>query len=413
MARDVSPQGYVLGMMPVNRNPFWDETPAPPEGEGLPPGGKTGQVLTKDSDADFAASWQDPQGGGGGGTVSVEVQETYTEPYGNSAVVVNAGTPQHVELVFGIPEGKPGETGPEGPAGPKGDPGETGPAGPAGEPGKDAELPAGEPGDILAYNSAGWEAKRPAQALAPSPAPGDLPVAASGDAVEWTSPADAVGLSGGDVGDVLTRQSAGYGWAKPSGGGGGKVRAHTSYKSLRFSSVAVPIHKEEPNTYYGRIYIGFAAGTLPPSVVRENFLFGVFSATIEAVSGDQSYISDVEAPLSLRKYSSTYRWVAAVNSVRQNKLEPHVLTGQITYDETSNNVFLDYAITTNYALTDVKFRYPTFWVCWEEDDSVVASEEDRLYEALRVDALAQRVHDEPDGAANQADGNRRTLDGRE
>lgn len=46
-----------------------------PEGVGdteiperqLPPGGTTGQVLTKQSDEDYDADWQDPQGGGGSG----------------------------------------------------------------------------------------------------------------------------------------------------------------------------------------------------------------------------------------------------------------------------------------------------------------------------------------------------------
>lgn len=36
-------------------------------GNGLPAGGTVGQVLTKSGTADYAAEWQDPTGGGGGG----------------------------------------------------------------------------------------------------------------------------------------------------------------------------------------------------------------------------------------------------------------------------------------------------------------------------------------------------------
>lgn len=60
----LSPTGYVLTMQPYNNNPFWDEDKPPvPAGEGIPPGGTTGQVLTKKSDEDYDAEWQDPQGG--------------------------------------------------------------------------------------------------------------------------------------------------------------------------------------------------------------------------------------------------------------------------------------------------------------------------------------------------------------
>ena len=61
----MSPTGYVLTMQPYNNNPFWDqEKPPVPAGEGIPPGGTTGQVLTKKSDEDYDAEWQEPQGGG-------------------------------------------------------------------------------------------------------------------------------------------------------------------------------------------------------------------------------------------------------------------------------------------------------------------------------------------------------------
>ena len=65
----LSPQGYNLGGEPYNTNPFWSEpTPAPPEYHGIPAGGNPGQVLTKKSYADYDAGWEDPTGGGEGGT---------------------------------------------------------------------------------------------------------------------------------------------------------------------------------------------------------------------------------------------------------------------------------------------------------------------------------------------------------
>lgn len=66
--RPLSPQGYVIGLLPTNQNPFWDDE-NPPAGQGLPAGGTKGQVLTKKSDTDYDADWQDPQGGDGTDTV--------------------------------------------------------------------------------------------------------------------------------------------------------------------------------------------------------------------------------------------------------------------------------------------------------------------------------------------------------
>lgn len=66
--RPISPQGYVIGLLPTNQNPFWDDE-NPPAGQGLPAGGTKGQVLTKESDADYDANWADPQGGDGTDTV--------------------------------------------------------------------------------------------------------------------------------------------------------------------------------------------------------------------------------------------------------------------------------------------------------------------------------------------------------
>lgn len=52
--------------------------------------------------------------------VSVEVGETETLPAGSQATVTNVGTPNHLKLNFGIPQGIQGEEGPEGPEGPAG-----------------------------------------------------------------------------------------------------------------------------------------------------------------------------------------------------------------------------------------------------------------------------------------------------
>lgn len=52
--------------------------------------------------------------------VSVEVGSTETLPPGSEAYVQNVGTPNHIKLKFGIPEGEKGEEGAEGPEGPAG-----------------------------------------------------------------------------------------------------------------------------------------------------------------------------------------------------------------------------------------------------------------------------------------------------
>lgn len=43
--------------------------PPGPPGVGVPPGGTTGQTLTKLSDSDYDTGWRTPTGGSGGGTV--------------------------------------------------------------------------------------------------------------------------------------------------------------------------------------------------------------------------------------------------------------------------------------------------------------------------------------------------------
>lgn len=171
--KELSPQGYNIGDSPVNDNPFWGDLPE--GGHGLPPGGTTGQVLTKGSDAPFDATWQDPQGGGGqpgttnyddlrnkpsingvqlqgnktlaqlGAASQAELDEAQALISGEQAERIAADKKlqeniNNISLTPG-PQGPIGPTGPEGPRGPKG------PAGPAGENGKDGEPgPAGADG---------------------------------------------------------------------------------------------------------------------------------------------------------------------------------------------------------------------------------------------------------------------------
>lgn len=85
------------------------------------------------------------QGGGAGGTVSVQVSRTTTGEAGTEASVINEGDGQNVRLAFIIPKGEQGAkgdkgdagaqgpTGQKGEKGDKGDPGPQGPAGPAGQ----------------------------------------------------------------------------------------------------------------------------------------------------------------------------------------------------------------------------------------------------------------------------------------
>ena len=117
MSDKISPQGYVIGLMPTNQNPFWGDDV--PTGQGIPAGGNTGEVLTKKSDADYDVQWAP---GGGGGV--------------------------------------PGPAGPEGPAGPQGPAGEQGPAGPAGPAGEQGPAgPAGEQGPAGPAGPAGADGK--------------------------------------------------------------------------------------------------------------------------------------------------------------------------------------------------------------------------------------------------------------
>jgi len=71
--------------------------------------------------------------------VSVEVGTTTTLPAGSDATVENVGTPNHLVLNFGIPQGEKGEKGEDGEQGEKGEDGAEGPQGPAGKDGVDGK----------------------------------------------------------------------------------------------------------------------------------------------------------------------------------------------------------------------------------------------------------------------------------
>ena len=163
--------------------------PQGPAGPGVTPGGTTGQVLAKKSDANYDTEWIDNSGGGS--TVSVNVGETTTGEPGTNASVTNSGDETNVVLNFTIPRGNPGPTGKQGPAGAPGPTGKQGPAGAPGPTGKQG--PAGAPGPAGKQGPAG----------APGPAgPGVAP--------------------GGTTGQVLAKKSnTNYDteWIDISGGG--------------------------------------------------------------------------------------------------------------------------------------------------------------------------------------------------
>lgn len=94
--QELSPQGYNIGTIPVNNNPFWGDLPE--GGHGLPPGGTTGQVLTKGSDASFDAVWADPQGGGGSTPGTTDYNQLRNKPSINGVQLVGDKTSAELEL---------------------------------------------------------------------------------------------------------------------------------------------------------------------------------------------------------------------------------------------------------------------------------------------------------------------------
>ena len=204
--KPLSPQGYLIGMLPVPDNPFWGDLPE--GGHGLPPGGTTGQVLTKKSGADYDADWEDVQGGGGAGTdYQFSVDATNTGDPGTDAAVSVRQEGAVVGFTFTIPRGAQGPAGADGAPGAKGDPGPQGPPGEDGAPGAQGEQgppgPAGQDG-----------AEGPQGPAGPGGAEGPQGPAGPGVA------------AGGTTGQVLVKSSdADYDteWADPQGGGGGGV----------------------------------------------------------------------------------------------------------------------------------------------------------------------------------------------
>ncbi len=118
-------------------------------GRSLPPGGTTGQVLSKSGSADYAATWADVAGGADGadGASAYEVAVASgfvgTEAQWLASLVGPQGPqgPQGIQGVQGVqgetgpqgPQGIQGETGPQGPQGIQGDTGPQGPQGIQGE----------------------------------------------------------------------------------------------------------------------------------------------------------------------------------------------------------------------------------------------------------------------------------------
>ena len=111
-----------------------------PAGPGVTPGGTTGQVLAKKSNANYDTEWIDNSSGG---TVSVNVGKTTTGEPGTNASVTNSGDETNVVLNFTIPRGNTGPQGPQGKQGPAGAPGQAGPG----------VAPGGTTGQILAKKS--------------------------------------------------------------------------------------------------------------------------------------------------------------------------------------------------------------------------------------------------------------------
>lgn len=57
--------------------------PPGPPGVGVPPGGTTGQTLTKLSDSDYDTGWRTPTGGGSGGGTVQSVNRVLPDNAGN------------------------------------------------------------------------------------------------------------------------------------------------------------------------------------------------------------------------------------------------------------------------------------------------------------------------------------------
>lgn len=116
-------------------------------GRSLPPGGSAGQVLSKSSSANYAATWVDvtgaADGADGASAYEVAIQNGFvgTEAQWLASLVGPQG-PQGIQGEIGPQgiQGDVGPTGPQGPQGPIGPQGEQGPQGIQGPPGSDAAV---------------------------------------------------------------------------------------------------------------------------------------------------------------------------------------------------------------------------------------------------------------------------------
>lgn len=137
-------EGYTLVITDINGT----NTVTIKNGEGVPAGGKAGQVLAKKSGSDYDTEWVDQTGGSGGGAAG-ENGATFIpslDTEGNLSWTNNKGldNPETVNIMGPIgPQGEQGprgEAGPQGPQGPQGIQGEVGPQGPQGEKGADGTM---------------------------------------------------------------------------------------------------------------------------------------------------------------------------------------------------------------------------------------------------------------------------------
>lgn len=112
--------------------PKGDQGNQGPAGVGVPPGGTTGQILAKTSNANYATAWINNTGGGSGNSSLVQ---SATPPTGDNTTIwydTNSGRIYvYYDSVWvdASPSGAVGPQGPQGIQGPQGAPGPQGPAG--------------------------------------------------------------------------------------------------------------------------------------------------------------------------------------------------------------------------------------------------------------------------------------------
>lgn len=263
----LSPQGYNITQDPTNTNPFWDDTPTPVEpGEGLPEGGSAGQVLTKKSSANYDVEWKTPEEGGSslpeGGTAGQVLTKTedgadwetitIPDPLPEGGTVGQVLTKTESGTEWETPD--VGDKFPDG-----GTDGQvltktsTGtawetvevpdPLPSGGEEGQvltktadgvewetittPGSLPEGEQADLLVYDTDGWVAKDPGEALAPEQRVGDLLVATGSGGVQWLTESEATPETQTAITDLQTKTEIldgeptssqvlwGTGWSNP------------------------------------------------------------------------------------------------------------------------------------------------------------------------------------------------------